>query len=248
VGYDRYMAGAKMVICVGAAWVDGMKNARLTRPIEPEAERTSSGPRFVRFGAAIEATPPPQAQLLEELLPLSPSPLQSALPETTGPVCGPTKTRSRLADRGRSHPKILWLGIGSWMLFCAAFFVSLLPSQDRTAYDHGAHIRSAEIRKQATSGVVLQGAGRSQTESMPTTDEVLPSDGQEAASAVRPPLDASSARPEAADARLREADLASGADDRVPKFPPLPRLKPLIDLRGSPTPHSGASPPGGGPN
>ena len=215
--------------------MDGQKNARLTRPTEPEAERTSCGPRFARFVAAIEAAPPPQAQLLEERLPRSPSPLQSALPETTAFVCGSTEALSRLVDRARSHPKILWLGIGSWMLFCAAFFVSLLPSQDRAVYDHGADVRSDQIRNRATSGVVLQGADRSQAESMLTTDDVLPSDGQEAASTVRPPLDSSSTRPGAADARLEEADpVASGADDRVPKFPPLPRLKPPINYVAAP--------------
>jgi hypothetical protein len=46
--------------------MDGQENARLTRPVEPEAEQRSSGPRFARFVAAIEANPPPQAQLLKE--------------------------------------------------------------------------------------------------------------------------------------------------------------------------------------
>jgi hypothetical protein len=210
--------------------MDGQKNARFTRPIEPEAERTSNGPRFARFVAAIEATPPPQAQLPEELPPRSPSPLQSSLPETTATVCGPTEAWPRLVDRARSHPKILRLGVGSWMLFCAALFVSLLPSQDRAVYDHGADIRSDQIQDRATSSEVLDGADRSQAESMPTTDDVLPSERQEAASEIRPPLDASPARPKAAEARLEEADsVASGADDRLPKFPPLPRLKPPIN-------------------
>lgn len=209
--------------------MNSYQRSRTIRPIEPTAEQNSSVPRFARFVAAIEATPPPQAQLLEELPPRSPSPLQSALPETTSTVCRPTEAWSRLVDRARSHPKILWLGIDSWMLFCAALFVSLLPSQDRAVYDHGADIRSDQIQDRATSSEVLEAADRSQAESMPTTDDVLPSEGQEAASAVRPPLDARSA-PQEAEARLEETDpVASDVDGRVPKVPPLPRLKPPID-------------------
>jgi hypothetical protein len=230
--------------------MDGQQNARLSRPTEPETEteRTLSGPCFGRFAAAIEAAPPPQAQLLEELLPRSPSPLQSALPVTTVFVRGSTEAWSCLVDRARSHPKILWLGIGGWMLFCAVFFVSLLPSQDGAVYDHGVDIQLDQIQNRATSGLVLQGADRSETELMPTMGDVLPSDGQDAASAVRPPLDASSSRPGAAEARLGEADpVASGADDRAPKFSPLPRLKPPIN-HVAPPPLAGAEPPGEGQN
>lgn len=49
------------------AWVARRRRA----PFEPVAERRDSAPRFSRFAAAMEATPPPSAQVLPEAGPLA---------------------------------------------------------------------------------------------------------------------------------------------------------------------------------
>jgi hypothetical protein len=215
--------------------MDRQKYARLTRPGESEGEQTSRRPHFARFAAAIKANPPSQANQLEDRLPQSPSPLPPASSETTSTVCRLTEAPSCLVDRTRPNRKILRLGIGSWMFFCAALFVSVLLSHDRTDDDHSADIRSDRIQNRPTSSEVLEGADRSQAESMPTTDDILSSVGNEAAFTARPHLDASSAPQGAAEARLEEADpVARDAEDRVPKLAPLPRLKPPINYVAAP--------------
>jgi hypothetical protein len=74
---------------------------------EADAGCASRGPRFARFAAAMEAGAASQDQLLPR-----------------------SQHKIRRADPVQSSPRIQWLGIGSWALFCAALFVSLLLRLD----------------------------------------------------------------------------------------------------------------------
>jgi glycosyltransferase involved in cell wall biosynthesis len=207
---------------------------------EPVVERTSNGPRFARFVAAIEANPP-QVQLLEELLPHTPSPLQSSPSEITSRIRRAIGAWPWLVECARSNPRLQWLGIGCWMLFCAAFFVTVLLLQDRANYDPEVNLAPDQIKDLATSSEVLEGANRSQAEGTPTTSDQLRSMDWQATSAVRPPLDASSEPPGAAEVRLEQADpLASKVNGQTPGGPPVPKLKPNVDHVAAAIPNSAA--------
>jgi hypothetical protein len=128
-----------------------------TRPM-----RGARGPRFARFAAAMEADPASQDQL-----------------------CARSQRRIRPADPAKSGRRIQWLGIGSWALFCAALFVSLLlrPHQGSLELDQS-HPRAlvSDVRPIA--------------DSVPTTRGLLPAHGQNVAStapATTPDMDAMTA-------------------------------------------------------
>ena len=213
-------------------------HSRTIRSIEPP----SNAPRFARFVAAIEANPP-QVQLLEELPPHTSSPLQSAPLEITSRVSRAIGAWPWLVERARSNPKIQRLGIGCWMLFCAAFFVSVLLSQDRANYDPEVDAAPDQIKDRATSSEVLEGANRSQAEGTPPTtkDHLRSMGGQKTTSAVRPPLDASSDPPGAAEVRLEQADhLVSKVNGQTPGGTLVPKLKPQVDHVAAANPNSAA--------
>jgi hypothetical protein len=88
---------------------------------EAEAGRAPRGPRFARFAAAMAAAPASQDQL-----------------------CAQSQRRIRPAATVNTSARIQWLGIGSWGLFCAALFVTLLLRPDRDAVDHGIALQEAE--------------------------------------------------------------------------------------------------------
>jgi hypothetical protein len=122
-------------------------------------EGVSRGARFARFAAAMEADAASQDQLVPR-----------------------SQRRNRPADPVNSSPRIQWLGIGSWALFCAALFVSLLIRSDRVSF------QLDQIHPQALVSDV-----RPMADSMPTTRRLLPAHGQEVAStapATAPDLDA----------------------------------------------------------
>jgi hypothetical protein len=122
--------------------------------------RAPRGPRFARFAAAMEAEAASQAQLLRR-----------------------PQRRIRPADPVGSSARIQWLGIGSWALFCAALFVSLLLRPDRVSF------QLDQIQPRALVSNV-----RSIAES--TLRGLLPAHGQEAVSrspATAPDLDATHA-------------------------------------------------------
>jgi hypothetical protein len=81
---------------------------------EADAGRASRSPRFTRFAAAMTGDPASQDQLFPR-----------------------SQRRIRTAGRVHSGPGIQWLGIGSWALFCAALFVSLLLRPDRVSFPLG---------------------------------------------------------------------------------------------------------------
>ena len=88
---------------------------------EAEAGRAPRGPRFARFAAAMAAAPASQDQL-----------------------CAQSQRRIRPAETVNTSSRIQWLGIGSWALFCAALFVTLLLRPDRDAVDHGIALQEAD--------------------------------------------------------------------------------------------------------
>jgi hypothetical protein len=129
---------------------------------EADAGRASRGPRFARFAAAMEADAASQDQLVPR-----------------------SQRRIRPADPAKSGRRIQWLGIGSWALFCAALFVSLLlrPHQGSLELDQS-HPRAlvSDVRPIA--------------DSVPTTRGLLPAHGQNVAStapATTPDMDAMTA-------------------------------------------------------
>jgi hypothetical protein len=88
------------------------------------------GPGFVRFAAAMEAEAASQAQLLRR-----------------------PQRRIRPADPVDSSSRIQWLGIGSWALFCAALFVSLLLRPDQDAVDRGIGLQADHTLQRAIESV-----------------------------------------------------------------------------------------------
>jgi hypothetical protein len=129
---------------------------------EADAARAARGPRFPRFAAAMEADPTSRDQLFPR-----------------------SQRRIPTADPVSSKPRIRWLGIGGWALFCAALFVSLLFRPDRVSFELD------PIQQRALVSDVRPIAGP-----MPTTEWLLPAHGQEVTStapATAPDLDASPA-------------------------------------------------------
>ena len=76
---------------------------------------------FARFAAAMAAGPASQDQLFAR-----------------------SQRRIRAAETVNTSARIQWLGIGSWALFCAALFVTLLLRPDRDAVDHGIALQEAD--------------------------------------------------------------------------------------------------------
>ena len=131
--------------------------ARVAQPAH--GGRARRGPRFARFAGAMEAEAALQAQLLRR-----------------------PQRKIRRADPVNSSPRIQWLGIGSWALFCAALFVSLLLRADRVS------LPLDQIHPRALGSDV-----RPLDDSMPPTKRLLPAHGQKVAStapATAPDLDA----------------------------------------------------------
>jgi hypothetical protein len=199
-------------------------------PAEPEAERTSSGPRFDWFVAAIEANPPPRAQLLEELpwSQFQPAPRAKAAPTVPPPI----KARSR------NGSAMLWLGSSS-ALFCMALAASLFQWPDRGAADRGIGVRSDPIqhrtafshaRETADDGNVNQLERRSSSEGL--VPLVATTAGRY--------MDTRPAPEQVAEEALVAEPVARDSDRRVSGIPPRPRLKPPINHMTTAAPHSAA--------
>ena len=124
---------------------------------EADAGRAPRGPRFARFAAAMVAAAASQDQLFAR-----------------------SQHRIRAAETVNTSARIQWLGIGSWALFCAALFVTLLLPSER------ASLNLDRIQPRALVSNV-----RSIAES--TLRRLLPTHGQEAVSTsptTAPELDA----------------------------------------------------------
>jgi hypothetical protein len=133
---------------------------------EADAVRASGAPRFTRFAAAVQAN----SGLHDQLFPRP-------------------QRRIRPAKPFRTAPRIQWLGVGSWALFCAALFVSLLLRPDRVSFELD------QLHPRALVSDV-----RSMADSILTTRGLLPSHSQEVAStapATAPDLEARAADQEA---------------------------------------------------
>jgi hypothetical protein len=163
-----------------SSWPPAESQSQVAQPSDEsvvalDVERTSSGPRFARFAAAMEAEAESQDQLL-------PRPQRRALLVTTYTIPLRKGARVLTADRVKSAPGIRWLGISSWALFCAALFISLLLRPDRASF------QLDQIHPRALVSDV-----RPIADSMPTTKKLLPAHRQEVAStapATAPDLDA----------------------------------------------------------
>jgi hypothetical protein len=188
-------------------------NVRTVRSIESNVERTSSGRRFVRFAAAMQAEPPPTEQIPDEQTRAQLPPAPSAAADST--------VRRSTGARHRSNPWIRWLGIGSWALLCAALFVSLLSWPDRELLKRDGGTTSDLIQSPATVDA-LRAADRNHP--TPMLEELWPEDRHKVTSESRPDLDSSApAKP----AKLEKAIFfAGGVEARGSGGPPLPRLKP----------------------
>jgi hypothetical protein len=170
--------GARAVVCnagpaPGAPILTPLSRSPTNRPArvapssaeradEADAGRAPRGPPFARFAAAMEAAPASQDQLFPR-----------------------SQRRIRPAEPDNTSSRIHWLGIGSWALFCAALFVSLLlrPHQGSLELDQS-HPRAlvSDVRPIA--------------DSVPTTRGLLPAHGQKVAStapATTPDMDAMTA-------------------------------------------------------
>jgi hypothetical protein len=112
--------GARGVACNAWPAPRSSEPTRLSRPPTNSPPRVSQrthggraprGPRFARFAAAMEV----EAASQDQLFPRS-------------------QRKIRRADPVNSIPRIQWLGIGSWALFCVALFVSLVLRPDRVGF------------------------------------------------------------------------------------------------------------------
>ena len=141
--------GGALPMSAGTSWPPTNRPARVAQPsdegvAEADAGWASRGPRFARFAAVMEADPASQDQLFPR-----------------------SQRRIRTADPAISSPRIRWLGIGSWALFCAALFVSLLLRPDRVSF------QLDQIQPRTVVSDV-----RPMADSMPTTTRFLPAHGQ----------------------------------------------------------------------
>jgi hypothetical protein len=100
------------------------------RADEADAGRAPRGPPFARFAAAMAADPALQDQLFPR-----------------------SQRRIRPAEPDNTSSRIHWLGIGSWALFCAALFVTLLLRPDRDAVDRGIALQADHTLRRAIVSV-----------------------------------------------------------------------------------------------
>jgi hypothetical protein len=247
---------------------------RPVRSLQPVTNRGSGGPCFDRFAAAMQAEPPPAAQVIPDtpgdpqvepaavratpirVAPPPPAQRPAAQrpaaqhpaaqhpaaqrpddPPFIGPSRGamagatpmprrPVQDRFDGADPARARD-IPWLGIGSWVLFCAALFVSLLGWPDQTALDRVTGLTLDRVTEIWSGHGPAGGADRSggiatTQEPMPTEDLSIPAREQDWSSMTPPAAQQPSVAPDPGPA-------ANGAATRMPGGPPLPQFKPSLD-------------------
>jgi hypothetical protein len=162
--------------------MNGDMKARPPRLIELDVERAPKGPRFVRFAATMRAEPPPAGQMLRERTRVQ---LQHA-PSDAGDFPGSRAMRAR----NPISPWMVWLGIGSWALLCAALFVSLLSWHERNVLEGDLGTKSEQIQNPAPLSEALRAADRNQP--TPMMKKSLPKDRHQVDSEQRPDHDRSS--------------------------------------------------------
>ena len=142
----------------------------------------------------------------------------------------PVQDRFDGVDPARARGDIPWLGIGSWVLFCAALFVSLLGWPDQTALDRVTGLTLDRVTEIWSGHGPAGGTDRSGVattqEPMPTEDLSIPAREQDWSSMTPPAAQQPSAAPDPGPAAN---DTASRAATRVPGGPPLPQFKPSLD-------------------
>jgi hypothetical protein len=187
------------------------------RPAEPVAEPVEAGPR-----------PAPSAEASTETADTETAgtgtadtgtaDAASTTPMADVDAAGATVPPRRpvIQDAGRSRADVPWLGIGSWLLLCAALFASLVGWPDQTALDRVTALWSNVI----PSETLTRGPAQGESASLPADKQpaVTPSPGHE--QGALPPTEL--APPIRSEAPGGTADPAAGS-------PPLPRFKPSLD-------------------
>lgn len=120
--------------------------------IELDRQQAPNRRRFARFAAAMEAGPPPMAQTLNAAI--------------------QTTVARRPGARARSVPGIVWLGIGSWTIFCGSLFLSLLL-WDRDAFE-ASLAWPGQISERATVSDLREAEDRRQQAPNAGLPELLP--------------------------------------------------------------------------
>jgi hypothetical protein len=155
--------GARGAACNAWPAPRSSEPTRLSRPPTNSPARVAQpahggqaprGPRFARFAAAMET----EATSQDQLFPRS-------------------QRKIRRADPVNSIPRIQWLGIASWALFCAALFVSLLLRPDQDAVDRGIGLQADDTLQRAI-------------ESVPATADPIPLPSNGRGITIRPPAPA----------------------------------------------------------
>jgi hypothetical protein len=143
----------------------------------------------------------------------------------------PVQNRFDGADSMRVRGDIPWLGIGSWVLFCAALFVSLLGWPDQIALDRVAGLTLDRVTAMwsdygpSTSDTDQPGGIATTQEPMPAEGAPAPAREQDWSSMTPPAAQPPSMAPDSGP----PADDADGAVTRTPGGPPLPQFKPSLD-------------------
>jgi hypothetical protein len=120
---------------------------------------------------------------------------------------------------GSARTRIPWLGIGSWVLLCAALFASLLGWPGQTAVDRITGIWPGDV----PSTVLAGRTGRTE----PAPEPATPTQNR---SVTAPDVGADQpALPPIELAPPIRSDEATGTAERAPGGPPLPHFKPNVD-------------------
>lgn len=144
---------------------------------------------------------------------------EAALASAKSEAAMSAQRRPVIEGAGRARSDIPWLGIGSWVLLCAALFASLLGWPGQTALD-----RIAGIWPSALSSTVLSG----RTERAEPSGPTQASKQNSSATAPNGAADLQPLPPIEQAPPIR-SDAPTGTVERTPGSPPLPRFKPSVD-------------------
>jgi hypothetical protein len=175
---------------------------RPAEPVQAEAEP-------VAFGQASAET--------ADATPTPPKPDSGATASTVIP------RRPVIEDARRSRADVPWLGIGSWLLLCAALFASLVGWPDQTALDRVTSIWPGKVASTTLA--------RRPAQQEPTSTDTAPSQAPEQDwSAMTPgPANEGEVLPPTELAPPIRSEAPSDTTDPAAGSPPLPRFKPSVD-------------------
>lgn len=215
----------------------------------PAAEDTATGGKPAAVMATRAATAPvdgPPPAPLRPAEPIRVGPQTAARTETTiesayaastpasepdppsePGAADPTLVRRRpvIENAGRSRADVPWLGIGSWLLLCAALFASLVGWPDQTALERVTSIWSKEVPSAMLARTPSQG------EPTPVEGEgaPLPADQQDWSAMTPVPADRQEPLPPTELAPPIRSSAPTDAAEPDGEGPPLPMFKPSVD-------------------